>query len=35
MEEFFAKLEEAIKRIFEVIAGIFQIFNKDDEQPTE
>lgn len=35
MEEFFAKLEEIIKRIFEAIAGIFEIFNKDDEQPAE
>lgn len=32
MEEIFAKFEEFIKKIFDIIAGIMAIFEKKDDE---
>ncbi len=32
MNEFFAMLEEAIKKIFDIMANIFKIFEKKEEE---
>ena len=35
MNDFFAAFESVIKRIFEILAGIFKIFDKKEEEGTE